>query len=97
VRPDGRQLVLMPWQAYSKLTDDDLNAVVYYLRNNVPAVPNEVPKPALNEGFEIFVEQPEPQPTFNPWLWVSAGVAMVIVLGLAAFVLLRSRGSAPKA
>jgi mono/diheme cytochrome c family protein len=51
VRKDDRRLVLMPWSDFAHLTADDLNAVIYFLRNSLPAVDNEVPAPALNEGF----------------------------------------------
>jgi mono/diheme cytochrome c family protein len=56
VRPNGRHVVLMPWQDYKNFTADDMQAVIYYLRNSVPAVDNEVPAPSLNEGFEVFEE-----------------------------------------
>jgi hypothetical protein len=34
----------MPWQHYSKFTDDDLKAIWAYLRS-VPAISNHVPDP----------------------------------------------------
>ena len=37
VRPDGRQLVpVMPWPSYSKLTDDDMQALVAFLKSMRP-------------------------------------------------------------
>jgi cytochrome c553 len=36
VRPDGRKLAVMPWQAYSKLTDADAQALAAYLRGLKP-------------------------------------------------------------
>jgi mono/diheme cytochrome c family protein len=57
VLPDGRRVVLMPWQMTSVLTDDDLAAVIYFLRNDLKPVKNEVPKPSLNSGFEVFAEK----------------------------------------
>jgi mono/diheme cytochrome c family protein len=51
VRIDGRRLVLMPWADYTRLTDDDLAAVIHFLRNDVVAVENQVPAPSLTEGF----------------------------------------------
>lgn len=95
VRPDGRLLVLMPWQAYSKLTDEDLNAVVYYLRNNIPAVVNEVPDPALNEGFEIIVEPPQTNSGPNLAVWIGVGAAIVTAVGAGVFVALRTRKPNP--
>jgi mono/diheme cytochrome c family protein len=52
VRPDGRVAVLMP-RVYANLTDDDLNATIHYLRNDVKPVESAVPKAALNPGFII--------------------------------------------
>lgn len=76
IRPDGRIAVLMPYTLYSQLTDDDMAGIIYFLRNDVQAVHNEVPAAALNPGFEHFVgEQPpeeataetqEPQVTEEP-------------------------------
>ena len=44
VRPDGRVLApVMPWQAYSALTDADARALARYLRS-LPPVRHEVPR-----------------------------------------------------
>ena len=44
-RPDGRRLVpIMPWPAYSALTDDDVAALVKYLRA-LPPIARAVPPP----------------------------------------------------
>jgi mono/diheme cytochrome c family protein len=56
IRPDGRAVVLMPWIDYKNFTADDMQAVIYYLRNSVPEVENEVPAPSLNEGFLVYPE-----------------------------------------
>ena len=56
VRPDGRRLILMPWQDYANLTAQDADAVVNFLQNVVPAVSNEVPAAAVAEEFQVFVE-----------------------------------------
>jgi hypothetical protein len=39
----GRRIVTMPWQAYAKLTDDDVAAMVAYLRA-IPPIENKVPR-----------------------------------------------------
>ena len=45
VRPDGRELApIMPWHALAKLTPDDANAIVAFLRSLKP-VSNQVPGP----------------------------------------------------
>jgi mono/diheme cytochrome c family protein len=51
VGQDGRRLILMPWQDYSNLTLEDVTAVLSFLRNDLPAVDNEVPEAAVEEPF----------------------------------------------
>jgi len=55
-RPDGRELApIMPWRAVSQLTQDDLQAVVDFLRS-IPPVSNKVPGPfGANEKATSFV------------------------------------------
>ena len=55
VRIDGRRLVLMPWQDYVTVADDDLAAIVAYLQSLEP-INNEVPAPAIEDIFIEFVE-----------------------------------------
>jgi hypothetical protein len=45
--PDGRPIPghLMPWPAYSQWTDEDMHAVVVYLRHTAPVV-HRIPRPA---------------------------------------------------
>lgn len=56
VRPDGRKLApIMPVEALSKLTKDDAQAVVAFLRS-IPAVKNAVPGPfGPKEKPSVFV------------------------------------------
>ena len=45
-RHTGRRIVIMPWQGYNKMTDEDVAAIVAYLRSIKPVrhkVPDEVP------------------------------------------------------
>jgi len=42
VRPDGRQLVVMPWPSFAKLTDRDARAIATYLKS-LPPVANAAP------------------------------------------------------
>ncbi|WP_436644026.1 c-type cytochrome [Microbaculum sp. FT89] len=45
LRPDGRMLApIMPWHAFASLTEDDVNAVVAFLRS-LPPVDHAVPGP----------------------------------------------------
>lgn len=56
VRIDGRRLGLMPWQDYSHLTPEDLDALIFYLTDVVEPVDNAIPATALNEPYIEFVE-----------------------------------------
>ena len=45
-RHSGRRIAVMPWQGYTKMTSDDVTAIVSYLRSIDPVehqVPDEVP------------------------------------------------------
>jgi hypothetical protein len=54
-RPDGSRLrsFAMPWPAFAKLTPEDLNAVIAYLRT-LPAISNEIPRPR-RPGIAAYV------------------------------------------
>jgi mono/diheme cytochrome c family protein len=56
VRIDGRRLVLMPWQNYSVLSDEDVMAVINYLRS-IDELDNEIPLPAVNELYIEYVDE----------------------------------------
>ncbi len=55
-RPDGRELApIMPWRAFAILTDQDVSAIVAYLKS-LPPVKNKVPGPfGPNEAPTSFV------------------------------------------
>lgn len=44
-RPDGRELVVMPWRSYATLSDEDALALAAYLKSMTP-VANQVPAPS---------------------------------------------------
>ncbi len=44
-RHGRHRILVMPWQGYARMTDDDIQAIVTYLRSIEP-VANEVPLPA---------------------------------------------------
>lgn len=56
VRIDGRRLVLMPWQDYRTISEDDLAAVIAYLQSLEP-IENEVPAPSIEDIFIEFVDE----------------------------------------
>lgn len=53
LRPDGRVLApIMPWPAYSRLTDDDARAIAAFLKVT-PAVDHKVPGPTPAESVGV--------------------------------------------
>jgi mono/diheme cytochrome c family protein len=96
VRIDGRRVVLMSWQEFSVLTDDDLNAVVYYLRNDVPAVKNQVPANALNPEFVQYAEV-NTTPTGPSVAQIALMVigALVVIVGVIVMIVMAQRGNKP--
>lgn len=89
VNKQGRRLILMPWFAYSGLSNDDADALAYYLKNKLGAVKNEVPAAALDEKFNVLAPKTETASTF-PIIYVVGGAILLIVI-LALVVLLASR------
>jgi mono/diheme cytochrome c family protein len=87
VRIDGRRVVVMPWRAYRNLTDDDLTAVIYFLRNNLQPVENKVPAVSLAEGVLEVVPIAEQG---NSSLFMGAGI-MVVLIALVVVVMRRRR------
>ncbi len=57
-RHANRRIAVMPWQGYAKMTDEDINAIVAYLRSIKPVkhkVPNEVtPGTRATQPFVYF-------------------------------------------
>ena len=57
-RHTGRRIVIMPWQGYNKMTDEDVTAIVAYLRTIKPVrhkVPDEVlPGKKTDRPFVYF-------------------------------------------
>ncbi len=83
IRPGGRVLAVMPWPEYNVLTDDDASSIVMYLRSLDP-VENEVPAPALEEGFVRYVEieEAEASPGDEMQVGVVIAVAVIVLLVL---------------
>lgn len=94
VAKDGRRLILMPWFAYSALTAEDADAVAYYLKNVLPAVKNEIPAAALNEGFtEMAPVNQNPvsgeNRALSPVILVVVGVAIILLVSVVVAFLRR--------
>ena len=90
VDKDGRRLILMPWFAYSALTVEDAEAVVFYLKNVLPPVRNQVPIASLNEGFTVMAPSDEAQApaesntALAPLLIVIVSVVIVLLISFLA-------------
>jgi mono/diheme cytochrome c family protein len=95
IRPDGRQVILMPWQVYRNLSDDDMKAVINYLRNDLPAVDNEVPASVIEPAFvnivPIATEEASAPPAAAGGLSlpILAGVFVAILALVVVFVMRR--------
>ena len=95
VNKDGRRLILMPWYAYSALSPEDTEAVIYYLKNDLPAVHNEIPAPSLNPEFTVILPQQESNifedemKLTSPLVLVAAGVVVMILVTLVMFLFRR--------
>jgi len=92
VGKDGRRLILMPWYAYSALTPQDAEAVVHYLKNDLPGVENQIPAASLNPDFMVVLpaeefSAPAQSPLTSPWALVIAGVLVValVTFGMSLF------------
>lgn len=93
---DGRRLILMPWYAYAALTDEDANAIVYYLKNELPAVHNEIPSASLNPDFvlmapEALASENSKGILGNKVLVSAAGLILLLVIGIGGFVWYRRK------
>ena len=95
VNKDGRRLIFMPWFNYVTLKSEDAEAVAYYLKNVLPAVKNQIPAPALNEGFEEIVtaetqtQLPASNTPLSPAILVVVGVAVILLVSVAAALIRR--------
>ncbi len=96
VLPDGRKVVLMPWQDFQIITDDDLNSMIYYLRHDVKPVNNAVPANALNPQFVQYVPVTKP-PTGPSVGQIALAVAggIVVIVGVAVMVVMARRANKP--
>jgi hypothetical protein len=89
LRPDGRQLVLMPWEYFAGMQDPEITALTSYILNNLPAIDREVPGAALEEGFEQYIggspvatEAEEASNNNTTTIIIIAVVALVLVAGV---------------
>lgn len=93
---DGRRLILMPWYAYSALTPEDADAVVYYLKNDLPAVDNQIPAASLNPDFMVVLPAqefatPTQSPLTSPWILVAVAVFIVGAVSVGFWLFNKNR------
>jgi len=84
VGQDGRRLILMPWYAYAALTPEDADAIVFYLKNGLTPVNNEIPPAALNPEFvvmapEALATQDAENILTSPIVVIGAGVLIILI------------------
>jgi mono/diheme cytochrome c family protein len=91
VSTDGRRAVVMPWQIFSFLTPNDLDAVVYYLRHEVTAVDNEVPPAALRPDFLLFVETTQAAKGSNNYGFFAGISALFVFIVIGGMIMIRQR------
>jgi hypothetical protein len=92
---DGRRLILMPWYAYTNLTAEDSDAVVYYLKNVLEPVNNPIPDASLNPEFMVMAPDSQNQPSaenepLSPILIVVAGVGVIFLVSLVGYFIRKS-------
>ncbi len=91
---DGRRLILMPWYSYTALTSEDADAVVYYLKNELPAINNQVPAASLNDGFMVMAPQAADQPSagteaISPTMLVMVAVGIILLVSVISYFVRR--------
>lgn len=95
VRPDGRNVVVMRWQRFPILTDEDLTAVIHYLRNNVEPKAVEVPAPALTDEYITYAENDikttPAQSSTNSGTWVAIVVTIALLASGIIFLIRRGK------
>lgn len=97
VRIDGRRLSLMPWQDYSFLATEDLDAIVYYLTNEVDAVENSIPQTSLAEPYiEIVGDTAEDaddddNDNSNIGVAIIGGLLVLLIGGAVGFLKFRKK------
>lgn len=97
IRPDGRVVVLMPVEDYEFLTDEDVAAVIWYLRNEVQPVNREVPAAALNDAFVHVVEVPQEESAGSnlPTGLILGVTGAIVVVVIGAVVVMTRKPDLP--
>lgn len=94
VGKDGRRLILMPWYAYTAMTAEDADAVVFYLKNVLPAVNNQVPAASLNPDFVVMAPEAQNQSSaenvvMSPIILAVVGIAIILLVSTIAYFVRR--------
>jgi mono/diheme cytochrome c family protein len=85
--PDGRETLVMPWEAYAALTSDDIQAVLAYLRS-LPPIDSPVPLAELNEGYAHYTRDDVPARS-SPFMSALAVLVLILLLGLGVLMTIR--------
>lgn len=96
IRPDGRRMIVMPWQIFSVLTPQDLDATVHYLRHDVTPLEREAPAAAISDTFTEYVPLPAEETTrtgFGPALGI--GAVLLILATMGAVLVVKRRAATP--
>lgn len=96
INKEGRRLILMPWFVYSNLTNEDADAVAYYIKNGLKAVKNEIPAASVNEGFNVLAPQ-APQQQTTPILTYAIVGGVILILVIVVVIILLARRKKPTA
>lgn len=97
---DGRRLILMPWFAYASLTNEDADAIAYYLKNGLQPISNQVPAPSLNPDFIVMAEGSSTPASSSsvssfmqePVALIVVGLLVIVVISLVAALMRRRSG-----
>jgi mono/diheme cytochrome c family protein len=95
VRPDGRRLIVMPWQGYSRLNPDDMDAVVAYLQEGLAPISNEVPATSVSPEIAEFVEIPAEPEGGGMSRMVIAGIIIALLVLIFFIVRMRKPKASP--
>jgi mono/diheme cytochrome c family protein len=95
INSKGRRLILMPWFAYNAVTNDDADAIAYFLKNKLPAVKNEVPAASLNKDFNVLVAQPaQPASSFSPVAVIAGAIGLIVLIVVVVLLMRRKKPAA---
>jgi mono/diheme cytochrome c family protein len=94
VNNQGRRLILMPWFAYSALSNDDADALAYYIKNKVQPIHNKIPAAALEKDFTVLAPKPDAGPNMPLIIGIAVVVLLVLIFGVLLLLTRRKKPAA---